>query len=93
MRYTLPSRYCDSDKLLNFAWQQFGPLTYGLDTVRAILTSAGAHLRPGGILVVEVGNSERALLQAFPRVPFVWPQFHAGGGGVFLLHAKNLGVD
>jgi ribosomal protein L3 glutamine methyltransferase len=65
----------------------------GLDSVRAILTSAGAHLRPGGLLVVEVGNSERALLQAFPRVPFVWPQFHAGGGGVFLLHAKNLGVD
>src|ERR1700744_2427878 len=24
LRYTLPSRYCDSDKLLDFAWNQFG---------------------------------------------------------------------
>ncbi|HSH93066.1 MAG TPA: transglutaminase family protein [Roseimicrobium sp.] len=24
LRYTLPSRYCDSDKLMNFAWQTFG---------------------------------------------------------------------
>jgi ribosomal protein L3 glutamine methyltransferase len=62
----------------------------GLDSVRVILASAGAHLRPGGILVVEVGNSERALLRSFPRLPFVWPQFQAGGGGVFLLHAKHL---
>jgi ribosomal protein L3 glutamine methyltransferase len=61
----------------------------GLDSVRALLTAAGAHLRPGGILVVEVGNSKRALLRAFPRLPFVWPQIQAGGG-VFLLHAKNL---
>ena len=25
LRYTLPSRYCDSDKLMDFAWQLFGP--------------------------------------------------------------------
>ena len=24
LRYTLPSRYCDSDKLVNFAWEKFG---------------------------------------------------------------------
>jgi transglutaminase-like putative cysteine protease len=29
LRYTLPSRYCDSDKLLNFAWKTFGPLVEG----------------------------------------------------------------
>ena len=29
LRYTLPSRYCDSDKLLTFAWQTFGPLNDG----------------------------------------------------------------
>jgi transglutaminase-like putative cysteine protease len=36
LRYTLPSRYCDSDKLLNFAWQQFGQIEHGLPRVQAI---------------------------------------------------------
>src|SRR5208283_2544616 len=36
LRYTLPSRYCDSDKLLNFAWNQFGLVTHGLPRVQAI---------------------------------------------------------
>jgi len=36
LRYTLPSRYCDSDKLLNFAWQQFGQVTNGVDRIYAI---------------------------------------------------------
>ena len=36
LRYTLPSRYCDSDKLLNFAWQYFGQITNGLERVYAI---------------------------------------------------------
>jgi transglutaminase-like putative cysteine protease len=36
LRYTLPSRYCDSDKLTNFAWQKFGHLENGLPRVQAI---------------------------------------------------------
>ncbi|MEO7411797.1 MAG: transglutaminase family protein [Opitutaceae bacterium] len=36
LRYTLPSRYCDSDKLLNFAWQQFGRVQDGLPRVQAV---------------------------------------------------------
>lgn len=36
LRYTLPSRYCDSDKLLNFAWNQFGQIPHGLARVQAI---------------------------------------------------------
>jgi transglutaminase-like putative cysteine protease len=36
LRYTLPSRYCDSDKLLNFAWNEFGQTTHGLPRVQAI---------------------------------------------------------
>lgn len=36
MRYTLPSRYCDSDKLANFAWEKFGQIEHGLPRVTAI---------------------------------------------------------
>ena len=36
LRYTLPSRYCDSDKLMNFAWNCFGQVTHGLPRVQAI---------------------------------------------------------
>jgi transglutaminase-like putative cysteine protease len=34
--YTLPSRYCDSDKLLDFAWKHFGHVDNGLLRVKAI---------------------------------------------------------
>jgi transglutaminase-like putative cysteine protease len=36
LRYTLPSRYCDSDKLTNFAWEKFGRVEHGLPRVNAI---------------------------------------------------------
>jgi transglutaminase-like putative cysteine protease len=36
LRCTLPSRYCDSDKLLLFAAQHFGQFTNGVDRVIAI---------------------------------------------------------
>jgi transglutaminase-like putative cysteine protease len=36
LRYTLPSRYCDSDKLMDFAWNQFGQIPHGLQRVQAI---------------------------------------------------------
>ena len=36
LRYTLPSRYCDSDKLLDFAWDLFGQIPHGLPRVKAI---------------------------------------------------------
>jgi ribosomal protein L3 glutamine methyltransferase len=62
----------------------------GLDSVRIILRQARRHLRPGGLLIVEVGNTEAAVRRAFARVPFVWLQFERGGGGVFLLTREQL---
>jgi transglutaminase-like putative cysteine protease len=41
LRYTLPSRYCDSDKLTTFAWEKFGQLENGMPRVQAI--SAWLH--------------------------------------------------
>jgi ribosomal protein L3 glutamine methyltransferase len=62
----------------------------GLDAVRAIFAGAPRHLRGDGILVVEVGNTEQTLVRTYPRLPFVWPEIAMGGGGIFLLRARDL---
>lgn len=62
----------------------------GLDIVRRLLREARAHLNDDGVLIVEVGNSDRHLEAAFPEVPFLWLEFERGGHGVFALTADEL---
>ena len=62
----------------------------GLTAVRVILAQAARHLRPRGLLIVEVGNTEHAVRRTWPRLPFVWLEFERGGGGVFLLTREQL---
>ncbi|XID75973.1 50S ribosomal protein L3 N(5)-glutamine methyltransferase [Alkanindiges sp. WGS2144] len=61
----------------------------GLDLVRHILAQAADYLTDNGLLVVEVGNSEWALQQAFPKIKFHWLHFNRGGAGVFALTAQE----
>lgn len=62
----------------------------GLSVVEKILKSAPAYLSDHGILVVEVGNSEETLCEAYPRVPFTWLEMSHGGQGIFLLTKQQL---
>lgn len=62
----------------------------GLDLVIPMLQQAREYLTDQGILVVEVGNSQYALQEAYPHVPFCWLNFERGGSGVFLLTAQQM---
>ncbi len=62
----------------------------GLDMVLRILAGADRYLGERGLLVVEVGNSDLALADLFPTVPFVWPEFEQGEGGIFMLTAADV---
>ena len=62
----------------------------GLDVVRRLLAGAPRHLEPGGLLAVEVGDSDERLAAAFPRLPFTWLEFEHGGGGVFVINREQL---
>lgn len=62
----------------------------GLDIALRILDEAADHLSEDGLLIVEVGESERALVQLLPEVPFVWIEFKVGPMGVFALERRDL---
>ncbi len=62
----------------------------GLDFVRPIVHRAVEFLNPGGVLIVELGNSQEALMRHYPQVPFLWLEFQRGGEGVFLLTREQL---
>ncbi|WP_417521328.1 50S ribosomal protein L3 N(5)-glutamine methyltransferase [Marinobacter sp.] len=62
----------------------------GLDIAHRIIAGAAEHLTPGGLLVVEVGNSWVALDEAYPELPFTWLEFSHGGDGVFAITEQDL---
>jgi len=62
----------------------------GLDIALRILRDAPDHLTDDGLLIVEVGESERAIEALLPEVPFVWIEFKVGPMGVFALERRGL---
>lgn len=80
----LPGEYAHEPKLGLTAGQD------GLDFALRILRDAPDHLADDGLLIVEVGESERALVELLPTVPFVWIEFKVGPMGVFALEGHDL---
>jgi len=62
----------------------------GLDVIVQLLEQAERHLKKGGLLIVEVGNSQATVIKRFPRIPFVWLEFERGESEVFLLTQEQL---
>lgn len=62
----------------------------GLEIIERLLTGARAHLQPGGLLVVETGNSCARVAKRFPLLPFTWLTTERGDESVFLLTAEQL---
>src|SRR5690606_14495510 len=62
----------------------------GLDLVLKILRDAPLHLSDDGVLVCEVGESERALSRLLPELPLMWVEFKVGQMGVFVVERHDL---
>jgi len=62
----------------------------GLDLALKILRDAPQHLTENGLLIVEVGESERALVELLPELPFAWIEFKVGQMGVFAVERGDL---
>jgi ribosomal protein L3 glutamine methyltransferase len=62
----------------------------GLDIALRILAEAPGHLGDDGVLIVEVGESEQALVRLLPQLPFEWIEFEVGQMGVFVIERADL---
>lgn len=62
----------------------------GLDLVLKILRDAPLHLSRDGLLICEVGESERALVKLLPDVEFAWIEFKVGQMGIFAVECAEL---
>ncbi len=62
----------------------------GLLLVERMLREAPDWLEEDGLLVVEVGNSQAAMMDKYPDLPLTWIDFERGGDGVFCIGAAEL---
>lgn len=62
----------------------------GLDLALRILRDAPDHLADDGLLICEVGEAERALVELLPEIPFSWIEFKVGQMGIFAVDRADL---
>jgi ribosomal protein L3 glutamine methyltransferase len=62
----------------------------GVGIVARILNEAAEHLKPGGILMVEVGESRERVEARWAGLPFTWLEHDSGDQTVFVLTREDL---
>lgn len=62
----------------------------GLDVVRTLLAGARRHLKPDGMLAVEVGHNRDIMDAAFPDLALTWIDTPSAENKIFLIHARDL---
>ncbi len=62
----------------------------GMDFIRPLLAQAAAVLRPGGVLVLEIGHERAHFEAAFPALSPLWLSTSAGDDQVLLLTREDL---
>ncbi|AWV07037.1 50S ribosomal protein L3 N(5)-glutamine methyltransferase [Marilutibacter maris] len=62
----------------------------GLDLALRIMRDAPAHLSEHGLLICEVGEAERALVELLPELPMAWVEFKVGQMGIFVVERQDL---
>jgi ribosomal protein L3 glutamine methyltransferase len=62
----------------------------GMDFIRTLLRDAPAHMNPGGVLVLEIGNECPHFEAAFPKLEVVWLETSAGEDQVLLITRESL---
>lgn len=62
----------------------------GLDLALKILRDAPEHLSEQGLLICEVGEAERALVELLPELPMAWVEFKVGQMGIFVVERSDL---
>lgn len=62
----------------------------GMDFVRTLINQAPAHMAPGGVLVLEIGNERAFFEAAFPTLDAVWLETSAGEDQVLLVTLEAL---
>lgn len=81
---TLPPEYRHEPRLALAAGDD------GLDFVRRILNEAHRHLKPRGLIAVEVGHNRDRVENAFPRLPLIWIDSASAEGKIFMLSREQL---
>lgn len=62
----------------------------GLDLALKIMRDAPEYMSEEALLICEVGEAERALVELLPEIPFHWIEFRVGQMGVFAIDRNDL---
>lgn len=81
---TMPEEYQHEPEMALISGQD------GLFVTNQIIQQSRQFLSDDGVLIVEVGNSEKHVKKRWPGLAMRWLEFYNGGAGVFAIKAQDL---